>query len=95
MHSLILASGISTPVLGVCFEEKIRRLASIIDQQEYFIDAEHIVKLEDLSSIIDRLWLNRQNVQRRLDTKMKELREKVKSNALLLSGLLKIPSKSK
>jgi polysaccharide pyruvyl transferase WcaK-like protein len=94
MHSLILASGIGTPVLGVCFEQKIKSFGSIIGQQEYFIDEKEIVELKVLSSIIDRLWLNRQKIKKELDSKMKQLRKMIRSNVLLLGKMLKISDKS-
>lgn len=88
MHTLILASGISTPVLGICFEQKIKSFGSIISQQEYFVDVEKIVEVEDLLFLIDRLWLNREKVRNELDLKMKDLRSMNKSNVLLLGSLL-------
>jgi polysaccharide pyruvyl transferase CsaB len=88
LHSLILACGICTPVIGICFEQKIKNFASVIGQEQYFIDVKEIVETGSLVSIIDRLWIDREKVREELDIKMKELRQMVKSNVLLLDEML-------
>ncbi|MFX0201563.1 MAG: polysaccharide pyruvyl transferase family protein, partial [Candidatus Hodarchaeota archaeon] len=90
MHSLMLATGILTPVLGICFEQKIRSFGEVIGQEEYFVEADGLFEVDYLLSVIDLLWSNREKIRRTLESNMKRLRQTAESNVLLLGNLLKI-----
>jgi polysaccharide pyruvyl transferase WcaK-like protein len=88
MHSLILGSGIATPVLGIYYEQKLKNLGAIIDQKEYFIDVKHITCPEGLLTIIETLWSNRKKIKKELDEKITDLRKIADWNVKLLKDLL-------
>ncbi|MFX0200663.1 MAG: polysaccharide pyruvyl transferase family protein [Candidatus Hodarchaeota archaeon] len=91
MHSLILASGIGIPVLGLCFEQKIKKFGETIVQSEYFVDAEKVHKTKDLTKIIDQLWSHRNRIRHDLGIRMQDLRHEVFRNVARLAVLLRLP----
>lgn len=88
MHSLILASGIGTPVLGVCFENKIKTFGSIIDQKDYFVDANDNLELQQLMGIFDSLLRNEKEIRKALVIKMQYLKKLANENTSLLKHML-------
>jgi polysaccharide pyruvyl transferase CsaB len=88
MHSLILASGMHTPVLGICFEEKIRIFGDVINMAKYFIDAKRESDFTDYIKLIDDLMNNRQRIRADLKATMQEIRSDVITNVKRLSALL-------
>ena len=94
MHSLIIASGINTPVLGICFEQKIKSFGEVIGQPKYFIDESEIKSVDDLLTVIEQICSNRHLIRSELETRVNQLKQKVESNVMLLGELLGNHSKS-
>lgn len=88
MHSLILASGIGTPIIATCYEKKIRAFGAVIDQNQYFINGYQINCADDLNSIIEDVWKNRSEIKNALLTRMDEIQNEVQRNVTRLMGLL-------
>lgn len=87
MHSLILACGMSIPILAVCYEEKIKAFGKIIDQQKYFIDGYKVNNEQSLIDEIDRVWKDRKKISGQLEAQMAILRCKVGQNVERLAKL--------
>lgn len=87
MHCLILACHARTPVLGTCFEDKIRSLGEIIRQQPFFLDMEEIHDVKDIRTLIDRLWQERSAIKAQLNQRVKELEAEVVLNVRRLAQL--------
>jgi polysaccharide pyruvyl transferase WcaK-like protein len=90
MHSLILASGMATPILAVCYEEKIKAFGVVVDQQDYFIDGYRLQNEKELIKKIDHVWENRNKIRSQLQKQMATLRAEVIRNVGRLADLSEI-----
>lgn len=88
MHSLILASGIGTPVVATCYEKKISAFGTVINQNKYFINGYQINHANDLNKIIDGAWKNRKEIKESLLIRMEKLQKEVQTNVIRLMRLL-------
>ncbi len=87
MHSLILACRAGVPVLGICFEDKIRQLATIIRQNEYFVDADEVEDSAKMHSIIDKIWEKRSRIGNEIVDAVGKLEVEVEKNVQRLRRL--------
>jgi polysaccharide pyruvyl transferase WcaK-like protein len=94
MHSLILASGMATPILAICYEEKIKAFGAVVDQQDNFIDGYQLRNENELIKHIDRVWQNRSKIRSRLERQMATLRAEVILNVERLVELAEMPGKN-
>ena len=88
MHSLILASGIGTPVVATCYEKKISAFGTVINQNKYFINGYQINHANDLNKIIDGAWKNRKEIRESLLIRMEKIQKEVQTNVFRLKRLL-------
>lgn len=93
MHSLILACGMTTPILAICYEQKIKAFGAIVEQSEYFIDGYDLQDEKELTGQIDRVWKNRDQIRILLEKKMSFLRAEVDLNVKRLADLVGISVK--
>jgi len=92
MHSLILACGMKTPILAICYEQKIKAFGAVVNQQDYFIDGYQLKNEKALIHQIDRVWKNRDQIRNQLEKQMSSLRIEVNRNARRLANLAGISS---
>ncbi len=90
MHSLILACGMATPILAICYERKIKAFGAVVDQQENCIDGYRLKSEKELIDQIDRVWKNRDQIRKRLAKRMITLRNDVIGNVEQLAKLANI-----
>ena len=88
MHSLILASGIATPVMAICYESKIKALAKVIDQPDCFIDGYALRNESELIGLFDRIWNSRDIIKGQLENRNRELWSEVCRNVSRLKDLV-------
>ena len=92
MHSLILASGMATPILAICYEQKIKAFGAIVNQQEYFMDGYQLKDEKALIDQIDRVWKHRGQIRHQLEKQILPLRSEVNRNAGRLANMAGISS---
>jgi polysaccharide pyruvyl transferase WcaK-like protein len=88
MHSLILACGQGTPLLGMCYENKIKSFGKVLQQEENFIDAYNIQRVDDLNRHFNRVWENRVEIRNAIEKRMQALRSEVNRNVERLRSLI-------
>ncbi|MFP4085195.1 MAG: polysaccharide pyruvyl transferase family protein [Desulfobacteraceae bacterium] len=88
MHSLILACSVGTPVLGICFEDKIRQLGGILGQKECFIDAKEIGNFAEMHFLISKMLNERQYISSELINLIGKLSIEVQKNVHRLDRLV-------
>lgn len=81
MHSLILACGLATPILGICYEQKIKTFGTVVNQQDYFIDGYQMKDETILIRQIDSVWENREQIKKDLKNQIATLQIEVNRNA--------------
>lgn len=88
MHSLILASGVNTPVMAICYELKIKELAEAIDQHACFIDGYDTKDKSDLVRVFDMIWNSSESIANTLKERNRELLKEVDQNMMRLKKLV-------
>jgi polysaccharide pyruvyl transferase WcaK-like protein len=81
MHSLILACGLATPILGICYEQKIKTFGTVVNHQVYFIDGYQMKDETILIRQIDSVWENREQIKEDLKKQIASLQIEVNRNA--------------
>jgi polysaccharide pyruvyl transferase WcaK-like protein len=88
MHGLILSSGEDVPPVGICFNDKTRSWAEIIDQPDHFIDEDKITDTEQLYGLFRSAWDQRETLREQVAARRQELCEEVVENVRRLGKLL-------
>lgn len=92
LHSVILATLVNVPVIGIIFEQKTKSFMELIGQGKYIMGADKI-NTEDLIPIVDSVWQNKEQIKKYLEIKLKELEKDVRSNVTFVAKLLSIREK--
>lgn len=87
LHSLIYATTVNVPVIGIIYDPKIKGFLNYINQ-DIMTDATSI-DLEYMKKSIDYIFENDKEVKDKLVKHTEELKEKAMKNAELTTGLLK------
>ena len=87
MHSLILASMMGVPVMGLNLSTKFHSFFDMIDQQNYLIEPDNITS-ENLINTFSTAWGNRENIKQQLITRKKILQRMADSNLEFLVKLM-------
>ena len=87
LHSLILASAMNVPVVGITYQPKVRVFLQMIGQESRAIGIDD-VNFEKMRHIIDETWNNREQIKKELKPRIKELQESALSNVNLVLQLL-------
>jgi len=88
MHSLILATPMLVPVIGIAYENKVEAFMERTGQKKWVCDL-YGINAEDLINKINELWHTRDEIRRNLKPKIKALQECALLNAKLAAELLK------
>lgn len=87
LHSLIFASRMNIPMVGIVYDSKVKEFIKMVGQEEWSCDYKNI-ELLDLFSKIDHVWGNRSVIKTELQIKVSELEKKSIYNAKLAKTLL-------
>jgi len=89
LHSLIFAASMCIPMVGLAASSpKIRSFLKLIGQEMYVCDVNDF-NSNDLLIKIEEVWVNREQIRKKLKSKVNVLQKRALSNAKLVSELLK------
>jgi len=87
-HGVILALNNRTPVFGLSYKPKVKRVFEEIGRKDWTISLEDLTP-EDLISGFKRVWDDKENLSGELQRAHELLRDKSRKNFTLLAELLK------
>ncbi|NQT51993.1 polysaccharide pyruvyl transferase family protein [bacterium] len=88
MHGLILSAGEGVPHLGICFNDKTRGWARIMQLERCFIDEDQVADAEQLYGLIRGAWDERAALREHVVARRAELCAEVVVNVKRLGALL-------
>lgn len=86
LHTLIFAAVQNIPMIGIVYDPKIQSILDLVDQPSVG-DVAKFDKYK-LYSLVDDIIVNKDEVRKRLEKRIKDLKEKAKLNDNIVIGLL-------
>jgi polysaccharide pyruvyl transferase CsaB len=87
LHALILASAMSTPVVGIIYDPKVREFLKDIGQPDAGLQMDDMSP-EALVAVVCSVWVQREAIGARLAASVEHLRSRARLNATLVAHLL-------
>ncbi len=83
-HSLVLASAVEAPIIGLVYAPKVRSYMRLLECTEYSLELADLTE-EKLTSTIIKGWQNRKEIQRQQKLVVDELKEGARRAAVILT----------
>ncbi|KKH59372.1 hypothetical protein DU74_02220 [Methanosarcina mazei] len=87
MHANIAATSMCVPTLAIAYSHKAYGIMKTLDMEKYVLDF-RTMNFNDMKSKIDDLWLNRKEVNMKLDSNVKLIKERSFYNGKLVKDLV-------
>jgi len=87
LHSLILASAMHTPILGLIYQDKVRNYLKELNLEEQRLEFSDF-NAENLLNVIKRSWYEREKIKKHLSIRIEELKKKAKETPRMVIDLL-------
>jgi len=87
LHSLILASAMHTPILGLIYQDKVRNYLKELNLEEQRLEFSDF-NAENLLDVIKRSWYEREKIKKHLSIRIEELKKKAKKTPKMVIDLL-------
>jgi len=87
LHSLILASAMHTPILGLIYQDKVRNYLKELNLEEQRLEFSDF-NAENLLNVIKRSWYEREKIKKHLSIRIEELKKKAKKTPKMVIDLL-------
>lgn len=89
MHSTIASTSTIVPTVAIAYSHKTHGIiGGLLKQEKYVIDIKDLT-YQNLITVIDDIWNNKDNVKRSLESEMLEIKEKSLVNAILIQNYTK------
>jgi polysaccharide pyruvyl transferase WcaK-like protein len=87
LHSLILASAMHTPILGLVYQDKVRNYLKELNLEEQRFEFSNF-NVENLFNTIKKSWYKRKEIKEHLLKTIEELKKKAKITPKMIIDLL-------
>lgn len=87
LHALILAAAMSTPVVGIIYDPKVRAFLESIGQSEAGLEMDDMTP-EVLVDAVCSVWAQREAIRAQITASVEHLRAQARRNAMLVAELL-------
>ena len=87
LHSLILASAMHTPILGLIYQDKVRNYLKELNLEEQRLEFSDF-NVENLLDVIKRSWYEREEIKKHLSIRIEKLKKKAKETPRMVIDLL-------
>ena len=87
LHALILAAAMSTPVVGIIYDPKVRAFLESIDQPDVGLEMDDMSP-EALVDTVCSVWAQREAIRAQITACVERLRGQARRNATLVADLL-------
>jgi len=87
LHSLILASAMHTPILGLVYQDKVRNYLRELNLEEQRLEFSNF-NVENLFNIIKKSWYEREKIKKHLSKQIEELKKKARVTPKMVIDLL-------
>lgn len=87
LHSCIAAALMNVPFLCISYQPKSKGIAQMLGMDEYIFQISSL-NLKELESAIDKLWNERQRIQKFLQIQMRKMRERSEKSARVVKSLV-------
>ncbi|MBU2597926.1 MAG: polysaccharide pyruvyl transferase family protein [Actinobacteria bacterium] len=87
LHSLILASAMHTPILGLVYQDKVRNYLRELNLEEQRLEFSNF-NVENLFNITKKSWYEREKIKKHLSKQIEELKKKAKETPKMVIDLL-------
>lgn len=87
LHSLILASAMHTPILGLIYQDKVRNYLKELNLEKQKIEFSNF-SADNLFNIIKKSWYEREEIKKHLTIRIEELKKKAKETPEMVIDLL-------
>lgn len=88
MHSLIFATQVNTPMIGISYDPKVKTFLKMMDMEEYSISPDTI-NSANLLAKINKLIENDTEIRKKIGKGTKQLQKKARQNFVILEDLLR------
>ena len=86
LHSLILASALSIPIVGIVYDPKVENFLIQLNKDIKFCDINNL-SFDDLKTKIETTWQNKEELKRTINYSAPILKRNVMDNAMLVCNL--------
>ena len=87
LHSLILASAMHTPILGLVYQDKVRNYLRELNLEEQRLEFSNF-NVENLFNITKKSWYEREKIKKHLSKQIEELKKKARVTPKMVIDLL-------